>query len=99
MSDYSVSFVGKASVEYERDQVVYDGRQDRYVLILDRRDNIKDGRAGFDGAVVERHRGDWQVVEDYDGSAKTVWGYDSQVERVLDRNPSTTNPELLSGNF
>lgn len=43
---------------------------DRIVSVLEKSEDIKDGRPGFSGERIDEDSGD-------------VWGYDSQIERVV----------------
>lgn len=64
--DYSAGDI----IEY----IPYGGRL-RRVRVDSRDPDIKNGRAGFDGVVV-----------DGDEQGFTVWGYDSQIKRIVTRN-------------
>jgi hypothetical protein len=51
---------------------------DRYVVVTERYDDVKNGRAGFDGHVV-------------DHPDMPVWGYDAQITCILPASPPLPN--------
>jgi hypothetical protein len=53
----------------------------RRVRVEEKESNIKNGRPGFTGVMVDANNA---VIEDEDGIAG-VWGYDEQITRVVTR--------------
>lgn len=49
----------------------------RYIKVLEKEEDIKNGRPGFSGVSVHQEDGKW--VED----TSNYWGYDSQITSVL----------------
>jgi len=54
----------------------------RFVLIEGREHDIKNGRPGFDGRLVDR---EGREIRKDDPIGNGVWGYDYQVKRVIRR--------------
>ena len=70
MIDYEVGDV----IEYD---VLSESGENRVVEITDKFENIKNGRPGFDGVVVEPEDDNIEVGD-------RVWGYDDRVIRVIE---------------